>query len=761
MTQQRIARGSASSETAAAARAAHRDHRHDAHEQEADRNAQAIGQRGAACAVTPVPAPRGRDAGDAAAVPASPGQAMDDVTRGFMRQRLGRDFGDVRIHADESAARSAHERSAHAYTAGRHVVFGRGEYAPQTARGRQLLAHELTHVAQQSHLADEAAPVQHMGIGQFFARLFGEGTFSDDELEVYLMRLETQPGIEDKFDSDNKARAIVRKGMHKDLSLATRVKLVQEMLSGVTGDDDEQAILKILEDASPLDREVIVERVGYDRLDSKIDGEEHDRLLKLAAGMHRAGKQAVPTTWTMSYSANGANELRSTTPAIEVSALDATPEGEAAGRSVVTSQTVQSPAGSPQFLAGSFDHPRDKAGQGNLAFRVLPTDKDNKPIADDASGPDQLQAKYEPVSYDRRLVNAHLDVTYDRLAVQDIEHSSEHAAAKGHEVEQGHSKTESTTTGTGKKTTTGSSDTTGHETSHSDTQNHKDGDATTKSESHTKGGGDSRSHTHETNKSDTHTTGKSDTDSDGHATTHKDGESHTKDSSDTHTDAERSHKQLNMHLEGTVEGNLGDLLKSLAGKVITGGVLGKFLDRAGRPGAFLKHLIQKYNPIDMLLEGVGDSFTLKGTLKGDMAFEWETNTSDSHTTGKSDTTSSEDGKTDSDDHSHTKSSSDAHTKGSQDSTTKSTEHSHSDTHGSEHTESHDTEKGSVDLKGSSDSHTGSSGTETSSERSDTTATTKSSAQRDSTTDTDTAGTKVLDHRWIPIIKERSLTFTVK
>jgi hypothetical protein len=59
------------------------------------------------------------------------------------------DFGRVRIHADARAADSARAVNALAYTVGRDIVFGAGQYAPGTAQGRRLLAHELTHVLQQ------------------------------------------------------------------------------------------------------------------------------------------------------------------------------------------------------------------------------------------------------------------------------------------------------------------------------------------------------------------------------------------------------------------------------------------------------------------------------------------------------------------------------------------------------------------------------------------------------------------------------------
>ncbi len=66
-----------------------------------------------------------------------------------MEPRFGHDFSQVRIHTDERAAETARAVNALAYTVGRDVVFGAGQYAPQTDEGRRLLAHELTHVVQQ------------------------------------------------------------------------------------------------------------------------------------------------------------------------------------------------------------------------------------------------------------------------------------------------------------------------------------------------------------------------------------------------------------------------------------------------------------------------------------------------------------------------------------------------------------------------------------------------------------------------------------
>jgi hypothetical protein len=79
----------------------------------------------------------------------SAGAPLDSQTRAAMEQRFGHDFGRVRVHTDAGAASSAALLGARAWALGRHVVFGSGEYAPRTADGSRLLAHELTHVLQQ------------------------------------------------------------------------------------------------------------------------------------------------------------------------------------------------------------------------------------------------------------------------------------------------------------------------------------------------------------------------------------------------------------------------------------------------------------------------------------------------------------------------------------------------------------------------------------------------------------------------------------
>jgi outer membrane protein OmpA-like peptidoglycan-associated protein len=77
------------------------------------------------------------------------GMPMPDSLRNFFEPRFGHDFSKVKVHTDAKAAESARSVNARAYTIGQHMVLGEGQYAPETETGKNLLAHELTHVVQQ------------------------------------------------------------------------------------------------------------------------------------------------------------------------------------------------------------------------------------------------------------------------------------------------------------------------------------------------------------------------------------------------------------------------------------------------------------------------------------------------------------------------------------------------------------------------------------------------------------------------------------
>jgi hypothetical protein len=78
------------------------------------------------------------------------GNSMDHGTRTRMESAFGADFSGVRIHTDARANGLSQSLSARAFTTGRDVFFRQGEYSPGSSAGRELLAHELTHVVQQN-----------------------------------------------------------------------------------------------------------------------------------------------------------------------------------------------------------------------------------------------------------------------------------------------------------------------------------------------------------------------------------------------------------------------------------------------------------------------------------------------------------------------------------------------------------------------------------------------------------------------------------
>lgn len=303
-------------------------------------------------------------------VVSTPGKPLDEVTRAFMQERFGHDFSQVRLHSDAAAERSANMIHAHAYTAGNHIVFG--------PRGMEVstLAHELTHVVQQSRFSGLASPhtvspandaaeseadsaaahalrgeqvsvsqapvtgvqrltlskdakiglgvaggiVGGVGAGLFIAWLagaFDKENFPDEELKAYLAHLAETHKIEDHRDSDNKARDLVRKwstsktpfdldaGFTSDLGTLTGVDLkrllILEMLSGVTGGDDENAIVTILDKSTPEDLYRILDpRLGLSiqQLDDKIGGENHKRLEAVLDRKYPKGKASAAQVQT-------------------------------------------------------------------------------------------------------------------------------------------------------------------------------------------------------------------------------------------------------------------------------------------------------------------------------------------------------------------------------------------------------------------------------------------------------------------------------
>lgn len=135
-------------------------------EQEADRVADQVLAAPSHSAVSTAP-PRiqrftGQVTGDAGTAPASvdrvlsgSGRPLDPTLQRNMGRRFGHDFSRVRVHTGAAAEKSAQDVNARAYTVGRNVVFGAGQYKPWAREGKWLIAHELAHAMQQSSSSNE------------------------------------------------------------------------------------------------------------------------------------------------------------------------------------------------------------------------------------------------------------------------------------------------------------------------------------------------------------------------------------------------------------------------------------------------------------------------------------------------------------------------------------------------------------------------------------------------------------------------------
>jgi hypothetical protein len=120
------------------------------------------------------------------------GHPLSEAERAFFEPRFGFDFSKVRIHADERGARAAEALHARAFTVGNNIVFGRGEYAPETESGQWLLGHEMTHVAQQASGA-VAGPQCKLVINPTEGKLYQDVPEPEkkkvDDVEAYLQEL--------------------------------------------------------------------------------------------------------------------------------------------------------------------------------------------------------------------------------------------------------------------------------------------------------------------------------------------------------------------------------------------------------------------------------------------------------------------------------------------------------------------------------------------------------------------------------------------
>jgi hypothetical protein len=193
------------------------------------------------------------------------GEPLPSALRSYFEPRFGRDFSRVRVHADGEATTAARAVQARAYTFGRDIVFGSGEYAPATADGKRLLAHELTHVVQngsstasstirrkpETWYRGEGTGVQPAEPGGV-VHDFGDGLYLTDDPAVAARYAATRAVSLKGSTPSVTAATFERSLLGKVLDLTTDVRWKQYLAEGIAGRTNEGLIKLANENYWPI-----------------------------------------------------------------------------------------------------------------------------------------------------------------------------------------------------------------------------------------------------------------------------------------------------------------------------------------------------------------------------------------------------------------------------------------------------------------------------------------------------------------------------
>ncbi len=210
----------------------------------------------------------------------SGGQPLPESTRQYFEPRLGRDLSQVRIHHDEAAHRANKTLNAKAFTYGSHIAFRRGNYQPESGPGKHLLAHELSHVAQQ-----------------------GEGVARTIQRELATPPPAETPEAQDDL-TDAQIRAALR--FNSNRFDDTHTRQIQDIVgteqTGTFNEDDIRAIARVQENYG-LSKDGKIGEDTYEWLITEIQNEALDvnnENCPVAFWINQDGQNIVPR-------ANGAN----------------------------------------------------------------------------------------------------------------------------------------------------------------------------------------------------------------------------------------------------------------------------------------------------------------------------------------------------------------------------------------------------------------------------------------------------------------------
>jgi hypothetical protein len=146
------------------------------------------------------------------------GHALDGGVQSQMGEALGADFSGVRVHANADADGLNRSLQARAFTVGQDIYFRQGEYSPGSSTGRELLAHELTHVVQQSP-----------GAVQTKAEEGGCTCGGTAARELQTKLSVSQPGDQFEQEADRVASAVMHQEAHGSAEASSATAVQRQM----------------------------------------------------------------------------------------------------------------------------------------------------------------------------------------------------------------------------------------------------------------------------------------------------------------------------------------------------------------------------------------------------------------------------------------------------------------------------------------------------------------------------------------------------
>ncbi|MDS9470134.1 DUF4157 domain-containing protein [Paracoccus sp. MBLB3053] len=328
-----------------------------------------------------------------------PGETLSPDVRAEMEGAFGEPFGDIRLHRGQAAASVARDIRSAGFAVGRHVGFAAGAWAPESAPGKGLIAHELAHAVEARSGRDDPKVLRGANIFEQFAGLFRSDDFSDAELTRFIGELTRGPGDLSSTVSDNMARAIVARGLHdasthsaaisgttlaRAAELPVRLKLMRHLLDGYSSDGDQDAVLRILRDASQLEREQLVNSFGVDALIDRFDGARLDELTTLiyggtsggarVVGTEQSGAQPQDVKWKLSYNIRKDPNLPEDIAGLALDTFEIRPDGTAEFEQLRQNAMFSEGTRPGGLNIATAAHPKNKDGLARAIFWVVPRD---------------------------------------------------------------------------------------------------------------------------------------------------------------------------------------------------------------------------------------------------------------------------------------------------------------------------------------------------------------------------------------------------